>query len=111
LPDKVVAGWRLGEKDVPTAIKKVGFSKWIDRTLPGNDLSDSDPKMLAWNWTERKKQPQHVMASYFAWAEKFDVSGLLPKINVPTLILAAGKAVDATLEDSRFMEQQIRMLN
>lgn len=102
--------YRLGEKDIGTAILKYGLAEW-QRRVPGYqclDLSKVDSKVQEWYYNDRTRNPKEASAGRYNWAYDVDLSDRLAEIKVPTLIITSvGGSYQTPLEMSRFMEQQI----
>jgi 3-oxoadipate enol-lactonase len=110
VPDELKSRWSLGEKDVATAIEKLGNREWTRRSKVAADVLDApkvENKMEAWSRAQREKIPTHAYASFFKWVGAFDVRGRLAQIKVPTLILASKRSFVMTLEEQRFVQRQI----
>ena len=109
MAEEVLVIWRQGEKDVPSAVNKLGINGWMERAWWHMilDKSKADPKFAAWNLAERKKVPKHVFISCFAGAEKVDICGQLGEIKAPTLLIIEEKNKAVHLEQVRFIQQHI----
>jgi len=110
LPDSLKVSWSLGEKDVATAIEKLGTSEWERRTnvaLGVIGSSGADTKFKAWAITQRQKIPTDAYSSFYRWLERFDIFDRLGGINVPTLILASEQNLVASLEEQYIIHRKI----
>lgn len=108
-PKEVWEPLALGEKDGPTAIRKLGTKEWYRRGALSNviDRSKADARIVEWELSERGKIPAHVYASVWKWATEFDVLGLLPQIKVPTLLISVTESKIIPLEQQCFVLRQI----
>ena len=75
------------------ALEKVGLRQWLMDTNSWRwDLSSVDPKLLEWHLAEQPKTPIQVALSILRIAESADLSGVLPMIKVPTLIMVGDRS-------------------
>jgi len=112
LPDDLVSTLCVGEKDIATAIAKLGFIEWMNQSTLLNlnvDPMKVEPGLADWEVAERRKISTHVMVGFFKWLQKVDLSDELPRIKAPTLILSGGGKGPAayTIEQEHFMQQKI----
>ena len=99
-----------GLSSAADTVEKVGLKQFLTDTNPGRlDMNVADPKLVEWHIAEHSKTPVQVATSIMRTVDKIDVSQLLPKIQVPTLIMVGdshpggGQSLDA----QRAMAQQI----
>ena len=110
LPREFTLACSLGEKDVATAIEKWGLRGWLARTnlMSWNaDRSEREARWVSWQRAERKKIHTHAYAGHWRWQEKVDLTPMLGKIKVPTLILAAARSRICPLEQQYSIQKQI----
>lgn len=96
----------LGEKDVGTAIRKMGFKEWAKRSKSSFSY-DLPPEMLDWFNNERGGNPTEVEAARYEFAMGFDCWEDFPKIKVPTLIITGANCVVCSPEMAAAMQQRI----
>ncbi len=109
-PKEYIESLSFGEKDPATAIAKLGNSEfWRRGTLLSLSLDSSkaDRKVVEWELAERQRIQTHVYSAFWKWVQSFDYSAWLPRIEVPTLLLAAEKSQLQNTQMQHFMQQQI----
>ena len=90
------------------ALEKVGLRQWLmDTNWTRFDLATVDPKLLEWHLNEHSKTPVTVFQSIRMIAEDLDLAGALPKIKVPTLIMAGDRSPVTPLTGQVYMQSQI----
>lgn len=109
-PADLARAWAIGETDMAVAIEKFGLKEWFRRSnfIGGTvDTSKSTSRLIEWQLAERNKLQSQVYADFQRWILKHNIAEFLPNIKCPTLIMAAEKSNIASLEQQRFMQQQI----
>ena len=90
------------------ALEKVGFRQWlVDTRSVRFDLSSVDPKLMEWHISEQSKTTIQVAQSIRRIARSVDISGALPSINVPTLIMVGDRSPPSPLAGQISMQKQI----
>ena len=70
-------------------VDEKGVEGWVRDSMKTRfDPSQVDPEYIEWHAQEKIRQPQHVSAEVLKYNATIEVTDILPKINVPTLIIA-----------------------
>ena len=99
---------RQGEKDIPTAIKKLGFREYAK--TPAQSLAmekNVPPRMKEWHDKERGENPTEVEVARYGWAFSFDCRDYIGKLKLPTLIMTGADAPFCTPEMAVEMQRMI----
>jgi len=100
--------YSMGQEDPGAALQKMGFKEWCAKTMGHRiDRSKADPKLVQWVESEMLKTPEHVAKSLIRIFARADVSPLLPKIKIPTLVLASSKRTSDWLSHLRVMKEHL----
>lgn len=106
--DELTSLYEQGQASPSEAIRKLGWREWLTKTMAGRmDLAIADKGLVEWHIEEHSKTPQDVAVAYEHIVESADVSPLLSKIRVPTLIMTGDRSVTCPVEAQLFMQRQI----
>ena len=90
----------VGEKDWPTAMEKIGGDGWAKRLMGyGAAHPDTSEGKMEWGLSEWAKNRPMMLANLARLAATVNVESLLPKVGVPTLILAPALSLISPLEE------------
>jgi pimeloyl-ACP methyl ester carboxylesterase len=73
----------------------------------GRRLGDVSPAMREWWIKEMGKSSSHVMEGIFRYVRTMDITGLLPDIKAPTLVITSDRGALAAVEAVREWQQRI----
>jgi pimeloyl-ACP methyl ester carboxylesterase len=103
---EVGAAFTLGEADQETAIRKFGVGEWCRRTIEFRlDMTKASEAMARWYACEMDKTPPRAAIAMHADIGRVDLLPHLPKLALPTLILASGHSKVAQEEQMRQMRE------
>jgi pimeloyl-ACP methyl ester carboxylesterase len=89
-------------------IEKIGLKNFlVEDGKRKFNVDQVDPGFLEWKAAESAKTPEHVAISSIYFAATIDLGNILPKIKVPTLILAPDGSDRSPIEDAKYMSEQI----
>ena len=99
-------GGRLGESS--SIVREKGLRGWLmDTNRDRLDHSVASPELVEWHLAEHSKTPTPVAVSIMQVVEQTDLTKLLPKIQVPTLMMVGGNSPNRPMEMMRAMETDI----
>jgi pimeloyl-ACP methyl ester carboxylesterase len=91
----------VGRRDWVAAVRELGGEGWAAAVAStgGADLSELDPTMIAWGLREWARTPPEALAGLAELAKSVDITPLLGKVTVPTLLLAPANSTITSLEE------------
>ena len=86
--------------DWPTALRELGVGGWAETQMVPGVFAGMDglPERRAWLVSQWDKTPRHVAQELQAAVMDFDVRSYLPKLTVPTLVMAPTRSALQPLE-------------
>jgi 3-oxoadipate enol-lactonase len=75
-----------------------GSERWARATNHTRLPADADPLLKEWYIQQQGRMPSWLLVKVFEYSPTVDLTGLLPKIQAPTLILAGGAAKQEPIE-------------
>ena len=108
LPEPTLKLFAFDKKDWPTACRELGSRGWCEALskIPGT-IPISDPDYLPWYLDQISTSDGEGLAGYAEFLSTLDARSSLPKIRVPTLILAPSQSAAARLEDQKKLAGEI----
>lgn len=107
-PDAMYAVYSSGEKDREAAFRKYGVAGWCRRTLSYRlDTEKASAALCDWYVEQMGRTPIPVAVALERMIGAGDLWPDLPKISVPTLILAGEKSPIASESMTREMKQRM----
>jgi pimeloyl-ACP methyl ester carboxylesterase len=108
LPEPALKLFAFDKKDWPTACRELGSRGWCEALskIPGT-IPISDPDYLPWYLDQISVSDGEGLAGYAEFLSTLDARPSLPKIGVPTLILAPSQSAAAKLEDQKRLAEEI----
>lgn len=88
-------------------MRSMGALEFLRRDVRNMFPEDTDPALLEWQAQQMASVPDHVALELLQFSAGVNLGDLLPKISVPTLMVAAGKSDRAPSGESAFMRKQI----
>ena len=89
-------------------INRVGLKQWLVDSTPSQlDVSAAAPGLVEWHIAEHSKTPTQVAVSTMRAVEALDITDMLPKISVPTLIMVGDRSTRRPLDEQSAMQQRI----
>jgi 3-oxoadipate enol-lactonase len=107
--DAPMSLYTQGRPSASDAVITLGFRQWLVQTMPNRlDMRLVSQELLDWHIDEQSKtHPQVVYRLLHDVVESADVSGLLPSISVPTLLMTGDRSANSPLDDQAFLLSQI----
>jgi pimeloyl-ACP methyl ester carboxylesterase len=98
----------FGHIDWATACRELGSRGWCQALskVPGT-IPISDPEYLPWYLDQISVSDGEGLAGYAEFLSTLDARPSLPRIRVPTLILAPSQSAAAKLEDQKRLAKEI----
>lgn len=95
-------------RDWPTACRELGSRGWCEALskIPGT-IPIADPDYLPWYLDQISVSDGEGLAGYAAFLSTLDARSSLPRVRVPTLILAPSQSAAARLEDQKRLAEDI----
>ncbi len=87
-------------------VRREGVESWA-RTTMGARLGEVSPAMREWWIREMGKAPGQVIEGIFRYVGTMDLTGILPRIQAPTLVIAGDRGVLASVETVRDWQTRI----
>ncbi len=87
-------------------VQREGVESWARRTM-GARLGEVSPAMREWWIREMGKTAQQVMEGIFRYVGTMDITGLLPQIQAPALIITSDRSALASVETVRDWQRRI----
>jgi 3-oxoadipate enol-lactonase len=107
-PDHITSTYTLGERDRAATFAKHGVGGWCRQTLSYRlDTTKASPELCEWYIAQMDRTPQHCAVAMERTIGKGDFWPLLPKVVVPTLILAGEKSPIAQEAQMQAMQRQM----
>jgi len=89
-------------------IDRIGAEAFFRQDLAKLYGPDADSGMVEWAVQQRMRSNIDRLKELYRFAATINLGDILPKISVPTLIIAAELSDRALLNDAKFMHEQIR---
>lgn len=93
--------------DLQAILAKEGAVGWGRLMVERNIISAASPAHVEWVLTEWAKTPTHVLQGITRTLDGADTAPLLPKVAVPTLVLAPANSPITPLSDQIAMREEI----
>jgi len=87
-------------------VRREGVEAWARATM-GARLGDASPAMREWWIGEMGKAPRAVMEGLLRYVTTMDLTGLLPRIQCPTLVITSDRGALASVETVRDWQRLI----
>jgi 3-oxoadipate enol-lactonase len=97
---EVIDGW-IAQYD------ELGPNEFLRHDVRKMFPEDTDPAILEWHAEQMNTMPVYVAKDLLGFLSNVNLANLLPKISVPTLIMAAAKSDRAPSTEADFMMQEI----
>ena len=82
-------------------VEEEGAEAWARATNQYRLPADADPAMREWYVTQQARMPGWFLAALFRFNADLDLTGQLPLIGAPTLVIAGSDARQGTIESAR----------
>ena len=106
--DKPRSLYNQGTASMADAIDKLGLRQWLINTMSNRlDMDLADPKMVEWHIEEHSKTSHQGAIALQLVFQAVDLSGALPKIKAPTLLMTGDKSANSPLDDQLFVKSQL----
>lgn len=105
--DQGRADFSAGMGSWEAAFDKLSPAEWARETMPHRfDPGTTDPAYIDWAVEENARTPVESLRKYARLIERIDMTGGIPPVRVPTLLVAGGSKL-APPEQARFLQSQI----
>ena len=105
---KIETTYTVGEEDRAAAFAKYGVGGWCRQTLPYRiDTARASPELCEWYIAQMDRTPVHVAVEKLNMVGRGDFWPHLPKVTVPTLMLAGQKSQLAEEANMQAMQKHM----
>ena len=106
--DKPRSLYNQGTASMADAIDKLGLRQWLINTMSNRlDMDLAAPKMVEWHIEEHSKTSQQGAIALQLVFQAVDLSGALPNIKAPTLLMTGDKSANSPLDDQLVVKSQL----
>ncbi|HJN87301.1 MAG: alpha/beta hydrolase [Dehalococcoidia bacterium] len=106
--DKPRSLYNQGTASMADAIDKLGLRQWLVNTMSNRlDMDLADPRMVEWHIEEHSKTSHAGAIALQLVFQAVDLSGALPKIMAPTLLMTGDKSANSPIDDQLFVKSQL----
>jgi len=96
-----------GHKNMGNALDNMPIADWVRANLQTGSLTTLGPDHTRWIIAEWEKNPVHVLKGIIGMLPSVDLSEMLPKIAVPTLLLCPARSMLTTPREQTKMRDMI----
>ena len=106
--DKPRSLYNQGTASMADAIDKLGLRQWLINTMSNRlDMDLAAPKMVEWHIEEHSKTSQQGAIALQLVFQAVDLSGALPNVKAPTLLMTGDKSANSPLDDQLVVKSQL----
>lgn len=107
LPQKALDLFAFGHDSWPAACINLGSRGWAEALAQIPGTVDSSPEYQEWWISQIARSQAEGLAGYARFLSHLDVRSILPGIRVKTLILAPANSAATSIEEQRWIQNQI----